>query len=391
MNPLKSIVNRYKPQIFEFRHGLHKIPERGFCEVRTARYLEGALRQMGLAPVTGIAQTGLTAVMEGSKSSAGEGKTLMIRADMDALPITEETDLEWASTHEGMMHACGHDGHMAMVLGAALVLNEIKDRVNGRIKFLFQPAEEGPGGAKPMVEAGVMENPHVDYALGAHLWPALAQGEIGITAGPLMAAMDFFDLTIKGKGGHGAMPHLCVDPIDTAVQVINALQRISSRQMNPLCPTVVTIGSITGGSSHNIIPDEVHLKGTTRTMDREIWESWPRRIETVVKGVCQSMGAEYSLVFQPGYPPLVNDPDVARLAGEAAGRVVGPDRVRQPDPTMGGEDMSFYLERAKGCFAFIGTGRPGDAPLHNSRFDFDEQALLTGVEFFCDAALTLLS
>ena len=391
MNQLKSIVNRYKSQIIEFRHGLHRIPERGFCEVRTARYLEGALRQIGLAPETGIAQTGLTAVLAGSKNSDGEGKTLMIRADMDALPITEETGLDWASTHEGMMHACGHDGHMAMVLGAALVLNEIKDQVNGRIKFLFQPAEEGPGGAKPMVEAGVMENPHVDYALGAHLWPALDQGEIGITAGPVMAAMDFFDLTIKGKGGHGAMPHLCVDPIDTAVQVINALQRISSRQMNPLCPTVVTIGSINAGSSHNIIPDEVLLKGTTRTLDRDVWESWPRRIETIVKGVCQSMGATYSLAFQPGYPPLVNDPDMARLAGEAAGRVVGPDKVRQPDPTMGGEDMSFYLERAKGCFAFIGTGRPGDAPLHNSRFDFDEEALLTGVEFFCDAALTLLS
>jgi len=391
MSELKSIVNRYKSQIVEFRRALHRIPERGFSEVHTARYLERALRQLGLKPETGIARTGLAAVMEGAAPSAGEGKTLMIRADMDALPITEETGLDWASTHEGMMHACGHDGHMAMVLGAALVLNDIKDRVNGRIKFLFQPAEEGPGGAKPMVEAGVMENPHVDYALGAHLWPALAQGEIGVKEGPLMAAMDFFDLTIKGTGGHGAMPHLCVDPIDTAVQVINALQRISSRQMNPLCPTVVTIGSINAGTCHNIIPDEVLLKGTTRTLDRDIWESWPGRIQTIVKGVCRSMGADYTLAFQPGYPPLVNDPDMARLAGEAAGRVVGPDKVRQPDPTMGGEDMSFYLEKTKGCFVFIGTGRPGDAPLHNSRFDFDENVLLTGVEFFCDAALTLLS
>ncbi len=390
MTPLKSIVESYGSTIIEYRHALHQIPETAFSERKTSAFVEAQLSKLGLSLETGIAQYGLTGLMKGEGNGAEEGKTLMIRADMDALAVQEETGLPWSSTHEGNMHACGHDGHMAMVLGAALVLNSMKDKFNGQIKFLFQPAEEGPGGAKPMIEAGVLDNPKVDYALGAHLWPALEQGKIGIKEGPLMAAMDFFDLTITGKGGHGAMPHLCVDPIDTAAQVINALQRIVSRQMNPISPTVVTIGSINGGSSYNIIPDTVRLQGTTRTFDREIWASWPTRMEQIIKGVCQSMGADYSLEYKSGYPPTINNTDMAELAGKCAVRVVGEEHVVAPDPTMGGEDMAFYLEKTKGCFIFLGTGRPECAPLHNSTFDFDEQVLLTGVELFSELALTLL-
>jgi len=390
MTELKSIVEKYKSTIIEYRHALHRIPETAFTERKTSAFVESRLRELDLDIKTGIAQYGLTGLMTGNGSGAGSGKTLMIRSDMDALAIQEETNLAWASTHEGLMHACGHDGHMAMVLGSALVLNSMRDKLNGRIKFVFQPAEEGPGGAKPMVEAGVMEDPHVDYALGAHLWPALDKGKIGIKEGPLMAAMDFFDLTITGKGGHGAMPHFCIDPVDTAAQVINALQRIVSRQMSPISPTVVTIGSITGGSSYNIIPDSVALKGTTRTFDREIWLAWPARMETIIKGVCESMGAEYTLDYKPGYPPTVNDAEMAELAGRCAARVVGEENVVAPESTMGGEDMSYYLEKAPGCFIFLGTGRPGSAPLHNSKFDFDEEVLITGVELFCETALTLL-
>lgn len=186
------------------------------------------------------------------------------------------------------------------------------------------------------------------------------------------------------------MPHFCIDPVDTATQVINALQRIVSRQMSPIRPTVVTIGSIHGGSSHNIIPDIVELKGTTRTFDRDIWLSWPDRMEKIIKGVCDSMGADYTLAYKPGYPPTVNDAEMAELAGKCAARVVGKDNVVVPESTMGGEDMSYYLEKAPGCFIFLGTGRPGCAPLHNSKFDFDEQVLMTGVELFCETALTLL-
>lgn len=390
MNELKSIIEQHRATIIEYRHTLHQIPETAFTESKTSAFVEEQLEKLGLAMKTGIAQYGLTGLMAGEGPVAAAGKTLMIRSDMDALAVTEETGLPWASLHEGRMHACGHDGHMAMVLGTALVLNAMKDKLNGQIKFLFQPAEEGPGGAKPMVEAGVMENPHVDYALGAHLWPALEQGKIGVKEGPLMAAMDFFDLTITGKGGHGAMPHLCIDPVDTAAQVVNAIQRIASRQMSPINPTVVTIGSISGGNSYNIIPDTVSLKGTTRTFDRDIWVSWPQRMEKIIKGVCESMGAEYTLEYKTGYPPTINDSEMALLVGECAARVVGEENVTIPDPTMGGEDMSFYLEKAKGCFIFLGTGRPGCAPLHNSKFDFDENVLLTGVELFCETALTLL-
>lgn len=390
MNALTPIVKSYESTILGYRHSLHRIPETAFTERKTSAFIAEQLEPLGLEMKTGIAQYGLTGLMTGKAGRAGEGKTLMIRADMDGLAITEETGLPWTSVHEGRMHACGHDGHMAMVLGAALVLNTMRDRLNGRIKFLFQPAEEGPGGAKPMVAAGVMEDPRVDYVLGAHLWPALESGTIGVKDGPLMAAMDFFDLTIKGKGGHGAMPHLCVDPVDTAAQVINALQRIASRHMSPTSPTVVSVCSVGGGTSYNIIPDTVRLKGTTRTFDREIWASWPERLEEVIKGVCRSMGAEYEFDYKPGYPPTLNDAGMAELAGESAARVAGPEQVVVPEPTMGGEDISFYFEKARGCFVFLGTGRPGCAPLHNSRFDFDEKTLLTGVEFFCDMALTLL-
>lgn len=391
MTELRSIVEQHKSTVFEYRHALHRIPETAFTERKTAAFVEEQLRKLGLEVETGIAEYGLTALMKGEGPSAEAGRTLMIRADMDALAVTEETGLPWSSTHEGRMHACGHDGHMAMVLGAALVLDSMKDRLNGRIKFVFQPAEEGPGGAKPMVEAGVMENPRVDCVLGAHLWPALEQGKVGIKEGPLMAAMDFFDLTITGKGGHGAMPHLCIDPVDTAAQVINALQRIASRQMSPISPTVVTIGSINGGSSYNIIPDTVRLKGTTRTFDRDIWVSWPERMEKIVKGVCESMGAKYTLDYTTGYPPTVNDAEMAKTVWKCAAGVVGEENVTVPEPTMGGEDMSFFLEKARGCFIFLGTGYPGCAPLHNAAFDFDENVLLTGVELFCETALTILS
>ncbi|PIE58551.1 MAG: peptidase M20 [Desulfobulbus propionicus] len=390
MIDLKSIVASCKPEVIDFRRALHQIPETGFAEEKTSSFIEKKIKEMGLVPETGIAKTGLTCLLRGSGPKATQGQTLMIRADMDALAVTEETDLPFSSTHQGFMHACGHDAHMAMVLGAAKVLSTMTDELNGNVKFVFQPAEEGPGGAKPMVDAGVMENPHVDYVIGAHVWPALEKGKVGIKEGPLMAAMDFFDLTIQGKGGHGAMPHNCVDPVDTAAQVINALQRIVSRQMSPINPTVVTIGSIEGGSSYNIIPDSVRLKGTTRTFDRDIWASWPERMEKIVKGVCNAMGASYILDYNVGYPPTINDAEMAELAVASATRVVGKDNVVEPEMTMGGEDMSFYLEKAKGCFIFLGTGTDGCAPLHNSRFVFDENVLETGVEIFCDMALTLL-
>jgi amidohydrolase len=280
---------------------------------------------------------------------------------------------------------------MAMVLGAALVLSQMKETLKGNIKFIFQPAEEGPGGAKPMIDEGVMENPKVDYAVGCHLWPGSPEGTIGVRAGTIMAAMNRFDIRIIGSQGHGAMPHLCVDALEVGTQVVNALQRIVSRHMNPLKPTVVSVGSFHAGKAFNIIPGEAELSGTTRTFDLEVWNSWEPRMRKILQGVCDSMGAHFELHFEFGYPPTINDAFMADLVRRCAEDIVGSDKVFAPEPTMGGEDMSYYLQRAKGCYFFLGVGRPGGAPLHNAKFDFNEDVLLLGVETYCRVALALPS
>ena len=386
MTDFRKLVFEHKDIITKTRRDLHRIPEPAYTEEKTSVYVADYLKKEGLEVETGIARFGVVGLMGTGKP----GATLMIRSDMDALPITEETGLPFASTHKNSMHACGHDGHMAMVLGAATALNKIKDRLKGNIKFLFQPAEEGPGGAKPMIDAGVMENPKVDYSIGCHLWPGIPEGSIGLRAGPLMAAMDRFDIKIIGKGGHGAMPHLCVDALEVGTQVINALQRIVSRHMNPLNPAVVTVASFHAGSAFNVIPGEADLCGTTRTFDREIWKSWPGRIEKIVRSVCQSMDADYELKYSQGFPPTVNDESMVEIVRRCAADVVGKDQVVEPEPTMGGEDMAFFLERSKGCYFFLGVGREGCAPIHNPKFDFNEDMLLTGVETYCRISLELL-
>lgn len=382
----KALVHEQKEYIVNARRDLHRIPEPGNTEEKTSQYVADALRREGFPVQAGITKTGVVATLD----TGNPGKTLLIRADMDALPITEATGLPFSSTHEGAMHACGHDAHMAMALGAAKVINGFKDKLNGTIKFLFQPAEETAGGAKPMIDAGVMENPKVDYCFGCHVWPAIPEGTIGVKPGPLMAAMDQFYITIIGKGGHGAMPHLCVDALEVGTQVVNALQRVVSRQMNPARPTVITIGSFHAGTAFNIIPQEAKLSGTTRTFDRTIWAQWPERLEKVVRGVCESMGADYVFDFIQGCPPVMNDPEMAQLVGSCAGAVVGNDNVVEPEPTMGGEDMSFFMEAAKGCYYFIGAGRDGGAPIHNPKFDLNEDILSYGVETYCRIIWELL-
>ena len=386
MADLTQLVQQQKETLIATRRDLHRIPETGFNEVKTSAYVAQRLNELGLEVQEGVATTGVVGLLRTGKP----GPTLMIRSDMDALPIAEETGLPFASTHSGCMHACGHDSHMAMALGAAAVLNRLRDRIRGNVKFVFQPAEEGPGGAQPMIAAGVLENPKVDYAIGCHLWSERPEGYLGVRPGPFMAAMDRFDLKIIGKGGHGAQPHLCVDALDVGAQVVAALQRIVSRKMDPIEPAVVTVGSFHAGTAFNIIPAEAVMSGTTRTFNDEIWKSWEARIDTVVRGVCESMGAAYELKFSRGYPPTVNDAQMAEVVRRCAIQVVGEDRVVVPALTMGGEDMSFFLKRVPGCYYCIGVGREGAAPLHNSKFEFKEDLMLLGVETHCRVALDLL-
>jgi amidohydrolase len=386
MKNIKSAIQQYKDRVVNTRRDLHRIPEVAFTEAKTAAYVADYLKREGLAVTTGIARHGVVGLLETGRP----GPTLMIRADMDALPITEETGLPFASGHPGVMHACGHDGHTAMALVTATAMNALKDQINGTIKFVFQPAEEGPGGAEPMIAEGVMENPHVDYTLGCHIWPDVPEGTIGIRAGALLAAMFRFDITITGKGGHGAMPHKCVDALEIGCQVVNALQRIVSRKLDPLSPSVITVGQFQAGTTFNVIPESASMCGTARTFDKATWKRWPEIIEKIVKGVCESMGAGYTFEFIQGYPPTINDPDMADRMKRIAGDVVGPDRVKVPEKSMGGEDMAFFLEKAKGCYFCLGAGNDAYAGFHNPRFGFNENILLTGVETFCRAAVDLL-
>ena len=386
MVDIRQLVSEHKELVINTRRDLHRIPETAYTEKKTSAYVAEYLNREGLEVQTGIATYGVVALLKTGRP----GPTLLIRADMDALPLTEETGLPFASTHAGVMHACGHDAHVAMALAAATVLNRIKDELNGTIKFLFQPAEEGPGGAKPMIDAGVLENPKVDYAIGCHVWPEIPEGTIGVRSGPFMAAMDRFDIKIIGRGGHGAMPHMCVDALEVGTQVVSALQRISSRLINPQEPVVVTVGMFHAGTAFNIIPAEAKLSGTTRTFNLDIWNSWAERLEKVVRGVCESMGAEFELAFAKGYPPTINDDSMAEVVRRCAQKVVGEDNVVEPERTMGGEDMSYFLQQSKGCFYALGVGRQEFTPVHNPRFDLNEDVLALGVETHCRIALDLL-
>lgn len=380
-------VKDQKDFIIQTRRDLHRIPETAFTEAKTALYLADKLKELDVDVETNIATHGIVALMKTNRP----GPTILLRADMDALPITESTGLPFASTHEGVMHACGHDAHMAMVLGAAKVLNEVKEGLCGNIKFLFQPAEEGPGGAKPMIDAGVMQNPSVDYVFGCHVWTEIPEGSVGAVSGPFMAAMDRFDIKIIGKGGHGAMPHECVDALEVGTQVVNALQRIVSRHSDPLEPAVVTVGTFNAGTAFNIIPGEATLSGTTRTFSNSVWEQWEDDIHRIVSNVCASMGAEFELTYKQGYPVTINDADMTALVKKCAAVVVGQDRVVTPHKTMGGEDFSFFLREAKGCYFALGAGYEGGASVHNPAFEFNEDILLIGVETFCRIAIDLIS
>lgn len=382
LSQIRPEIRALQSQLVQWRRQLHRYPELGFCEELTAGTIADCLSAWGIDCQTGIAKTGIVATVAGCEP----GPVLGIRADMDALPIQEENEVPYRSCHDGKMHACGHDGHVAVALGTARYLAEHRDRFRGTVKFIFQPAEEGPGGAKPMVEAGVLRDPDVDAIVGLHLWNNLPLGVVGVRAGALMAAVECFRCTILGKGGHGAMPHQTTDSVLVAAQVVTALQAIVARNVNPLDAAVVTVGTLQAGTALNVIADTARMSGTVRYFNPELAGSIQQRIEATIAGICASHGASYDLEYWQLYPPTVNDPEMAALVRSVALEVVEtPAGVAPECQTMGGEDMSYFLQAVPGCYFFLGAANPDKGlayPHHHPRFDFDETALGMGVEIF---------
>jgi amidohydrolase len=382
INPemVRSPIATLQPDLVTWRRRFHQHPELGFQEQETAAFISAQLTGWGIEHRTAIAQTGIVAVIPGQRP----GPVLAIRADMDALPIQEDNDVPYRSQLPGKMHACGHDGHTAILLGVAAYLREHND-FEGTVKLIFQPAEEGPGGAKPMIEAGALTNPTVDGIVGLHLWNQLPLGTVGVRSGPLMAAVELFEIEIQGKGGHGAIPQQTVDAIVVAAQVITALQTIVARNIDPIESAVVTIGVVQAGKTYNVIADRAILKGTVRYFNPSYDGYFGPRIDQIVGGICQAHGASHELKYWL-YPPTINDPGMAdrvRLVADAI--VETPAGVVPNCQTMGGEDMSFFLQAVPGCYFFLGSANLNKGLTfahHHPRFDFDETVLAFGVEIF---------
>ncbi|MGB7087534.1 MAG: amidohydrolase [Phormidesmis sp.] len=389
---LRPDIRALQSDLVSWRRQLHQRPELGFKEDITARFIGDRLRAWDIQYSSGIATTGIVAVIEGTglhpceHQSEQKRPVLAIRADMDGLPVQELNEVPYRSVYEGKMHACGHDGHVAIALGTAKYLNEHRDRFAGIVKIIFQPAEEGPGGAKPMVEAGALRNPDVDALVGLHLWNNLPLGTLGVCSGPMMAATEFFTCRIQGKGGHGAIPQQTIDAVVVGAQVVNALQTIVARNIDPLKSAVVSVGEFKAGTAVNVIADSAYLSGTVRYFDPDYGELIPERIEQVIAGICAAHGASYELDYQKLYPPVINDDAIAELVRSVALSVVEtPVGVVPECQTMGGEDVSFFLQAVPGCYFFLGSANQEkglDYPHHHPRFNFDETALGVGVETF---------
>jgi amidohydrolase len=384
-----ELVDEAREELVALRRELHADPELSFEETRTADRIGSTLRELGLEVRQAVGRTGVLGRLRGR----GRGPVVALRADIDALPIQEESSAAYASRNPGVMHACGHDGHVAILLTVAKVLTRLRERFDGEVLFVFQPAEEIASGAPAMLEDGAFDDPRPDAVFGLHLWNNLDVGLVGVRAGPLFANTDELGIVIRGFGGHGAMPHLSVDPIVVSAQVVTALQTMVSRETSPLEPAVVSITSFRGGSSWNIIPPEVRLRGTVRTFTDQLQEQMRERIEAVVRGVTAGMRAEYELTYRKACPAVVNDAALTELARAVARREFGDDQVVLPEQTMGGDDMSYFLQRAPGVYYLVGTrnrARGFDAPHHHPRFDIDEAALPIGARLLAASALERL-
>ncbi len=386
---LHERVDSIQAEVISWRRYFHQHPELSFQEEKTSQFIYDTLQSFGNFVLSRPTKTSVMARLIGQEP----GKVLALRADIDALALQEENKCEYASQNPGVMHACGHDVHAAILLGVAKILSGWQNRIKGEVRFLFQHAEEiFPGGAAEMVAAGVMEG--VDYVIGAHVWSPIEFGKIGIGYGPIMGSPDTFYITIKGKGGHGAMPQQTVDSIAIGAQVVTNLQHVVARNIDPMDNVVVSVGKFHAGTADNVIPGTVEIVGTIRTFSLELRERVPKLMERVVKGITEAHGAGYHFSIKKGYLPVINNDQVTRVLEETARELFGAEAIEKARPTMGGEDFSAFMEKAPGAFFFIGAGNKEKAityPHHHPRFNVDERAIGVGIKMFVKAAFKLIN
>jgi amidohydrolase len=376
--PILNRIADFHDELTQWRRDIHAHPETAFEEQRTSDVVAQRLQEFGIEIDRGLAGTGVVGTLKGSRPGS---RAIGIRADMDALDVHEKTGLRHASTHQGKMHACGHDGHTTMLLGAARYLAETRNFA-GTVHFIFQPAEENEAGGRVMVEQGLFEKFPVEAVYGMHNWPGLPLGQFAVRAGPLLAASDIFEIVVEGKGSHGAMPHTGIDPVVTAAQITLALQTIRSRSTHPLDGAVVSVTQVHGGDTWNVIPDEMVLRGTTRSFKPEVQDTIEAGIRRIAEGVASAQGAQVRLRYERRYPPTVNTEKETEIAAAAATEVAGAGNViRDFTPSMGAEDFAFMLQARPGCYVLIGNGEQS-AGLHNPHYDFNDEVLTTGASYW---------
>ncbi len=386
VNPLDEARSLYE-QLVAWRRDLHRHPELGLQEHRTAKIVAETLRGLGYTVREGVAETGVVGVLEN-----GAGPVVMSRVDMDALPIQEENDVPYASQVPGVMHACGHDAHVAIGLGVATLMARRRELWRGTLKLIFQPGEEGMNGAEIMVKEGALENPRPDAALAVHVWNPLPVGIVGATPGPIMAAAEAWEATIVGKGGHAAHPEHTVDPLVTAALTVTALQTVTGRNVGALETAVVSVGMLRSGDTFNVIPERAEMRGTIRTYDAAVRETVIRRVREIVEGTARTMGAQATFTLHPLTPAVTNDPQITAVVQEVVTDLLGPEALKDDERTMGSEDVAFFFREVPGCYIFIGSG-PEDRderPHHNPHFDIDEEALVVGTAVVVEALRRLM-
>ena len=383
---LKTEVDRIVPEMVKVRHTIHQNPEIALKEFDTAALIRKLLRAAGIEVLKPFLETDVVAMVKGKRT----GKNVTLRADIDALPLLEKTGLPYASKRKGTMHACGHDGHTAMALGAAFLLNRLRGEISGSVRLVFQPGEEIVAAGKQLVAKGALRDPRPDAVFALHAWGGMPLGALASKPGALLAASDFFTIEIKGKGAHGSRPEDSIDPILTAARIVESLQSVVSREVSSLDPAVLSVCRIAGGTNGNVIPDSVEIEGTTRYLKPELKQKIYSAIKRTVKGVCDSMGASFSLKYDSPYIPTINDERMVSLGKEVALRVLGTKNwIDLTSPSMGAEDFSYYLQKHPGAMFRLGMGEKS-ASLHNSHFDFNDRAMASGILFLVSLALEVL-